>query len=1035
MLIFFLMLIFNASHLPSYSLKMMKFKKKSMMMALSTKTGDIPLLVKKGKGPSFLFSSVNSLKGVGPKTVDILGQLGIISVADALFHFPTNIIDRRQRVLLSNITAGDVITTELTVISIKKGFSGVPHTFQCEDSEHNSIEIKYFYPKGPVGDMMWFQLSKLYKLQSKLIISGKVVLSSFSNALEIVNPDPVLSANEPKAVLERAFGVEPIYGLTQGLTNAKMRLVIEASLLQLSCDITDPPNDWMLPEVRAERQWPTLLQALQAVHTPSSYDCLAANSPARSRLAFDEFVAQFLHQIEKDQAKNINDQDMKNQLNYAVIGTGHYTAILEENLPFKLTHCQRTAMDEVWKSMAHNSKMSRLIQGDVGTGKTVVAIMAMLRAIEDGKQAAMLAPTEILAKQHYGVISKYFETVSDIAEKSSGMSRRLRVELITGNVKGKTREQLLADVNNGLIDVLVGTTALIGDVVADSFRSLGVVIIDEEQRFGVGQRDKLASRTNTIFTTATPIPRSLMLLLEDGYTVSTLITKPPSKRPIETVLLGSSATDKIIERISVHLPYKSKVFWVAPTLYPSDSAPGCSVMERYEHLSALFPGKVALLHGQLSSEEKQAAMDSFSKINSEISILVATTVVEVGVDVPESSICVIDRAENFGLSQLHQIRGRIGRGKPPPEEILEKCFCVLIYNDTPVSDNMNNLGGVVPEPLPTPPKLQILQNTSDGFTIAEADLRLRGPGDLFGIQQHGKADYRVASLMDHLHLLKDAQHAATQILDNNYPHISFTDDRVITLRSLFPAPTSAPTAISMKKKTELSVSTSIRSDKTSKASTILLSLTEEFPSTQEKISKTSVKKSVETNKLLIDMRISKRNFDHQENVAIVLIDCETSGLYPHSDRIIQFAAKVLGEPSVEVFSSYITPKDFALPEFITELTGITPSFLKKNGGTFEETWILLQKWLENVSRTDNGSGPGSPDNPGNPGNPGRRPIVVIAHNSPFDTKFLDFELRRNGFSQKPGDWTSKVNIVSFVDSIALLRGKDIWMERKKNPGS
>jgi ATP-dependent DNA helicase RecG len=582
MVLFLLMLILNASRLSSCSLEMMKIKKRSMIMALSTRTGDIPLLVRKGNSPSFLFSSVDSLRGVGPKTVDILGQLGIISVADALFHFPTNIIDRRKRYLLSSITAGDVITTELKVIAVKKGFSGIPHAFQCEDTEGSSIEIKYFYPKGRVGDMMWFTLSKIYKPQTKLIISGRVILSSFTNALEIVNPDVVVSADESEAVIAKAFGVEPIYGLTQGLTNAKMRLVIEASLSQLSDDITDPLNDWMLPEVRAQRQWPTLLQALQTVHAPSSHDCLALNSPARSRLAFDEFVAQFLHQLEKDQAKNLHSQDITNQLDYAVVGTGHYTKILEENLPFQLTSCQRTAMEEVWDNMAHKNKMSRLIQGDVGTGKTVVAIMAMLRAIEDGKQAAMLAPTEILAKQHYGVISKYFEVVSNIAETKggSGMIRGLRVELITGNVKGKIREQLLSDVSNGFVDVLVGTTALIGDVVADSFRSLGVVIVDEEQRFGVGQRDKLASRTNTIFTTATPIPRSLMMLLEDGYTVSTLTSKPPLKRPIETVLLGSSATDKIIERISVHIPYKSKVFWVSPTLYPSDSAPGCSVMER-----------------------------------------------------------------------------------------------------------------------------------------------------------------------------------------------------------------------------------------------------------------------------------------------------------------------------------------------------------------------------------------------------------------------------------------------------------------------
>jgi ATP-dependent DNA helicase RecG len=567
--------IYTMIYTAYFSQSVMMRHSRRLSMTSNSKATSFDLAGK--QATSVLLSSVKSLKGVGPKTIDMLKNLGIINIADALFHFPTSIIDRTKRTLISKAVIGSVVTLELTVIQEKKGFNGSPHIFQCMDEDKVIVNVKCFYQKGQTEQIIWNNLRKLYKPNSQVIISGKLQLNTYSGDFDIV-PEVALPASEDKAVIEKAFRVEPVYGLTQGLTNKKMRSIIEDSLLQLSGESESLASDWMLLESRNKRSWPTHMEAFKTLHTPLTNECLQINSPARTRLAHDELMTQFLHQAEKMREKKEDPlYILASELDFSVDGSGLYTSKLEDILPFKLTTCQRTAMDEVWKDMAGRSRMSRLVQGDVGSGKTVVAIMAILRAIEDGKQGAMLAPTEILAKQHYEVLSKYFEAISDAKPDS----RKLRVELITGTVKGKVRLQLLDDLKNGLVDALVGTHALLGEAVADSFPSLGIVVIDEDQKFGVNQRDSLALRANTLFTTATPIPRSLMLLLVDGYSVSSLIEKPPLKRPIKTIILGSSLTDKIITRLGAHIPNGSKVFWVAPSIIARGNSVGFSVTERY----------------------------------------------------------------------------------------------------------------------------------------------------------------------------------------------------------------------------------------------------------------------------------------------------------------------------------------------------------------------------------------------------------------------------------------------------------------------
>jgi ATP-dependent DNA helicase RecG len=578
---------------------------------------------------SVWLSPVTSLKGVGAKTEEILNQIDISTVADVLFHFPVGVIDRRKRTVLSAASPGEVITVELRVKRTGKGFNGIPHSVICEDVEGTQLEVKYFYVPQTVH-YTWGILSDDFIVDSSVIVSGKLGRSKYTNNFEITNPDVVVSAQESAEVLDSKLGLELVYGLTKGLTTVKIRSLVESSLQTIGDDevnegqATNSNSDWMLSDERAKRNWPTTVDALRTIHHPVNEEDILPNSSARRRLAFDDFVSQFLHQMDKQAQqklmyvekynKNMEKKMAENgyQQNefkfdaFSVAGSGLYSSVLLRNLPFNLTECQRNAVREINEEIADDHKMNRLLQGDVGSGKTLVAILSILGVMESNRQGAIVAPTAILAAQHYKVISQYFDGISNsfphlketedsyhtiingtINDNSNHNNvdhypnRRLRVELLTSNVKGKAREKIFSDTKKGLVDLIVGTHALLNEDVLDCFPSLGLVVIDEEQRFGVEQREVISCRTNTIYMTATPIPRSLYILSQDETKISTLMEKPPLKRKVQTIVRPSHTVDQIIERVKYHIQYGTKVFWVSPSLMASKKDPtGNSVMER-----------------------------------------------------------------------------------------------------------------------------------------------------------------------------------------------------------------------------------------------------------------------------------------------------------------------------------------------------------------------------------------------------------------------------------------------------------------------
>ena len=944
------------------------------------------------------FGALNDLrqiKGIGPKTLEQLAQLNIQSVSDLLLHFPRSIVDRSRKVDLTDACLGEVVTVQGTVEKVKEGFRGAPSVVHCKDLQGTRFILTYFFGKSSASNFLWNNLKKVHYPGAQIVVSGRLTKSTFWNVYDFVNPDLAVDASSSSS-LEKVLVVEPRYGLTEGLSSSKMRNLVQSALdlFQGAEHRQFFSNDWLPRSVRTHYGWPTMLEALVTAHSPESLASLEVTSAWRQRLAFDELVAMQVRQLVA-QAKKDEELAERQRLllgnsqaadsAYVVKGTGALSSILVSKLPFKLTNCQSVAVSEIWEQMGKPKRMVRCVQGDVGSGKTLVAVLAMLRAVEDGKQAALLAPTEILAKQHMLVISKYFEIIrcelsairANLGREGETLSRPEwpSVGLITGGVRGPARDALLSDLRDGRVDVLIGTHALLSESVSSSFRSLGLVCIDEEQRFGVNQRDALGDRSNVLYTTATPIPRSLMMVVQEEYEISTLNEKPPAKRPIQTILVGVSYVDRIIERVRANIPFGSKVFWVTPCLQPSQNLAGSSAMERFEQLSGIFPGKVALLHGKMSSEEKEHVMEQFSKRDGDISILVSTTVVEVGVDVPDASICVIDRAENFGLSQIHQIRGRVGRGEKPKREILKECFCVLLYHDVSGEDE---------DPLSPKAKLQILARSNDGFEIAESDLKLRGPGDIFGLRQHGEANYRVASLTDHAHLLGDAMTMAVQITDGQGEFIKGQPPlHLQTVFSMF--------LNNDRKREKLSIldtpipSTADRPEKVKSSS----------PSSASAPSTASTNISaVKTSAGYLAMPVADLNNDE---AVVIAIDLETTGLSAQYDEIIQIGAKVTGS-SDQTFNRYVLPDTRELSPKIEKLTGITMSFLQEQGHSFVEAYADFKSWVAHVRAS----------------HPEKK-IILAAHNGrAFDFKFIHHQVRRS-------DWLADASIDALIDTMELLR--------------
>jgi len=653
-----------------------------------------------------LFAGIESLPGVGGKTAKLLAQMGIERPRDLIFTLPHSGIDRRFRATVRDVVPPATVTVEVTVgRHIPPRTRSAPARVVVEDAA-TTFQLVFFHARGDF-------LQKNLPTGQRRVVSGRIEL--FDGILQMVHPDHILRPEEAAGL--PAF--EPVYPLTQGLTQRVMAKAARAALERAP----DLP-EWIDPALRAREGWPAWRAALVAAHGPGRDADLAPDAPARERLAYDEF---FAHQLTLALARRIERRG-KGRSSF---GTGDLRARVLAALPWRMTGAQERAIAEIAADMASEKRMNRLLQGDVGSGKTLVAFLALLIAVEAGGQGVMMAPTEILARQH-------LEGLRPLAD-SAGVA----LEILTGRDRGAERAAKLKALAEGRIRILVGTHAVFQKDV--HFRDLRLAVIDEQHRFGVAQRMELGAKghgADVLVMTATPIPRSLALANYGDMDVSLLDEKPPGRTPVTTALVSAGRIDEVVEHLRSAIADGRQAYWVCPLVEESEAVDLAAATDRFQRLrAALGEGVVGLVHGQMPPGEKDAAMARF--VEGRTKVLVATTVIEVGVNVPNASIMVIERAEIFGLAQLHQLRGRVGRGS-------EKSTCLLMYQP--------------PLTGPAERRLSILRETEDGFRIAEEDLRLRGAGDLIGTAQSGLPRFRIGDLERQAGLMEVAQSDARKLL-------------------------------------------------------------------------------------------------------------------------------------------------------------------------------------------------------------------------------------------------------------------------------
>ncbi|MBX6424674.1 MAG: ATP-dependent DNA helicase RecG [Variibacter sp.] len=665
-----------------------------------------------------LFAGVGSLPGIGPKQEALFARLtgrggASARVLDVLFHLPSATIDRSKRPLLRDVVPGETVTVAVTIDRHRApppGRTRAPYRIYAHDATGDIVLTYFNAPRG--------YLEKLLPVGALRHVSGVATL--WDGMLQMVHPDRVVEERE----LDRLPLVEPVYPLTEGLSGRQVGRAVEAALARL-------PSlpEWQEPRWLAARRWPSFADALRAVHRPESPAAAAPESPAWSRLAYDELLASQL-------ALALVRAHVRRPRGRRNVGDGRLRARIVSSLPYALTASQRKAVDDIAADLAKPERMLRLLQGDVGSGKTVVALLAAAAVVEAGRQAALMAPTEILARQHYA-------TIAPLAAAAG-----LRVALITGRERGRERAEAERALAEGEIDLAVGTHALFQETVA--FKDLGLAIIDEQHRFGVHQRLALARKgeaVDVLVLTATPIPRTLVLTYFGDMDVSQLREKPAGRQPIDTRAVPLSRLDDVVEAVGRAIDEGQRVYWVCPLVAESESIDIAAAEERFAALKARFGRAVDLVHGRMKGAHKDAAMARFAA--GETRVLVATTVIEVGVDVPEATVMVVEHAERFGLAQLHQLRGRVGRGA-------KRSTCLLLYKAP--------LGATAKA------RLAIMRETDDGFRIAEEDLRLRGEGDVLGTRQSGMPGFRLARLDVHGAMIEAARDDAALALARD-PHL------------------------------------------------------------------------------------------------------------------------------------------------------------------------------------------------------------------------------------------------------------------------
>jgi ATP-dependent DNA helicase RecG len=673
-----------------------------------------------------LFGSLTSLPGIGPKLATLFARLldREPRVLDLLFHLPSGTIDRRARPKLRDVVP-DTIATVLVTINQHKppppNRPRAPYQIYASDGT-GDLTLTYFNARRDF-------LEKLLPVGERRIVSGTTAF--YDGMLQMVHPDRVVAeADAAKLPL-----IEPVYPLTEGLSLNVMRKAAEGALGRVPAVPEWQDQAWL-----RQQDWPAFGAALRALHHPNNPEAVAAETPAWSRLAYDELLAGQLALA----LVRANHKRLAGQPN---AGSGELAMKIIAALPYSLTPSQVRAVEEINADLGKPERMLRLLQGDVGSGKTVVAMLAAATVVEAGRQAALMAPTEILARQHH-------KTIAPLAEAMG-----LRVAILTGRERGPARADILARLESGDLDLLVGTHALFQDEVA--FRNLALAIVDEQHRFGVHQRLALARKgqaVDVLVLTATPIPRTLVLTYFGDMDVSQLREKPAGRQPIDTRAVPLGRINDVVSAVGRALDRGERIYWVCPLVAESEAGDLAAAEERYAALRQHFGDIVDLVHGKLKGAEKDAAMARFA--SGETRLLVATTVIEVGVDVPEATVMVIEHAERFGLAQIHQLRGRVGRGH-------QRSTCILLYR-APLGETAKA-------------RIEILRETEDGFSIAEEDLRLRGEGDVLGTRQSGMPGFRVACIEVHGPLLEPARKDAQLILARDP---ALTSERGQALRHL-----------------------------------------------------------------------------------------------------------------------------------------------------------------------------------------------------------------------------------------------------------
>jgi ATP-dependent DNA helicase RecG len=626
-----------------------------------------------------LFAEVEVLKGVGPQVSKLLKRLDLSRVVDVLYHLPTGAIERIRTPFASAALLGRNVILELTPFDIREPRSGRgPMRVYASDRDGNTISLVFFNNPGwakrglPKGE--------------KRIISGK--LEAYGDEWQIIHPEIAQPGKGAEPALR-----EPVYPLTEGLTNRRM-----GELARDALERAPELPEWVDSGLASQEGWGPWHAALALAHREPGTE------QARRRLAYDEIFANQL-------ALLLLRQSQRRHRTAPLAGTGELIRGLR--LPYQMTDAQRRVIRDIRGDLVQAVPMLRLLQGDVGSGKTIVALAAMLTAVESGAQAAMLAPTEILARQHHSTLLGQIHSLG------------VRVAILTGREKGKARESVLMGLADGSIDILVGTHAIFQEKVA--YKNLGLAVIDEQHRFGVSQRLLLASKAerppHLLVMTATPIPRTLTLTQYGEMDVSKIDEMPPGRTPVETRVISEEKLADVVDGLARHLSSGGQAYWVCPLVEDSEKLDAAAAEERARLLKLRFgEDRVGLVHGRMKGPEKDAVMARFA--GGELGVLVATTVIEVGVDVPNATLMIVEGAERFGLAQLHQLRGRVGRGTG-------KSTCLLIRGQ-----NLTEVGRA---------RLSLLRETNDGFRIAEEDLRLRGPGEILGTRQSGDVQFRVAT--------------------------------------------------------------------------------------------------------------------------------------------------------------------------------------------------------------------------------------------------------------------------------------------------